>query len=84
MGNGKPKNIRNRNQFNWTLSEPSSPTRTSPNYLNTPQEKDSDLKSYLIQITEAFQEDINNTLKDRQENKGKKQVEALKRKQIHN
>jgi chromosome segregation ATPase len=54
-------------------SEPSTPT-TSSGY---PEKQDSDLKSFLMMLTEDFKKDKNNSLKEIWENRGK-QVEALK------
>jgi hypothetical protein len=71
MVRGKLKNISNRNQCHLATSEPSSPTSVSPEYPNTPKKQDSDLKFHLMK------KDINNSLKEIQENTGK-QVEALK------
>jgi hypothetical protein len=48
-----------------------------PGYPNTTEKQDSDLKSYLIMVIKAFKKDINNSLKEIQENTAK-QVEALK------
>ena len=47
----------------------------NPGYLNTPEKQDSDLKSHLLKMIEDFKKDINNSLKEIQENTGK-QVEA--------
>ena len=77
MSRGKGKNISNRNQAYLASSEPSSPTTASPGYPNTPQKQVSDLKSHLMMMIEDFKKDINNSLKEIQENTGK-QVEALK------
>ena len=49
----------------------------NPGYPNTPEKQDSDLKSHLMMMIEDFKKDINNSLKEIQENTGK-QVEALK------
>jgi hypothetical protein len=49
----------------------------SPGYPNTPEKQDSDLKSYLMMVVEDLKKDINNSLKEIQENTAK-QVEALK------
>jgi hypothetical protein len=57
-------------------SEPSTPTAASTGYPNTPEKQDSDLKSYLIMLVQDFK-DINNSLKEIQENIDK-QVETLK------
>jgi hypothetical protein len=48
-------------------SEPNSPTTASPGYPNTPEKQDSDLKSHLMMMIEDFK-DINNSLKEIQEN----------------
>ena len=77
MVRGKHKTLSNRSQYTWASSEPSSPTTASPEYTNTPENQEADLKSYLMKITEFFKEDTNNSLKEIQENKGK-QVEVLK------
>jgi F0F1-type ATP synthase membrane subunit b/b' len=58
-------------------SEPSSPTIASPGYTITPEKQDMDLKSLLITMMEDYKKDIDNSLKEIQENTGK-QVEALK------
>jgi hypothetical protein len=57
--------------------KPSSLNTESPEYTNTPKNQEADLKSYLMKIIESFKEDINNSLKEVQENKGKR-VEAIK------
>jgi hypothetical protein len=44
----------------WASSEPSSPNTASPEYTNTPEKKESVLKSYLMKI---IKENINNSLK---------------------
>jgi methyltransferase-like protein len=71
------KSISNRSQYTWASSEPSSPTTASPEYTNTPENQVADLKSYFMKIIYSFKEDINNSLKEIQENTSK-QVEALK------
>jgi hypothetical protein len=77
MARGKDKNISNRNQGYLASSEPSSPATMSSGYLNTPEKQDSFLKSHFMMMIEDFKKDINNSLKEIQENTGK-QVEALK------
>ena len=57
-------------------SEPSSPTTGNPAYSITSEKQELDLKSHLILLMEDFK-DINNSLKEIQENIGQ-QVEALK------
>jgi hypothetical protein len=76
MAKGKSKTISNRSQSTWASSELSSPTKVSPEYTNTPENQESVLKSYLMKIIESFKEDINNSLKEIQENTGK-QVKEL-------
>jgi hypothetical protein len=49
----------------------------SPGYPNTPEKQESDLKSYLMMLVEDFKKEINNSLKEIQENTAK-QVEGLK------
>jgi hypothetical protein len=49
----------------------------SPGYPNTPEKQDSDLRSYLIMLVEDFKKEINNSLKEIQENTTK-YVEVLK------
>jgi hypothetical protein len=77
MSGGKPKNIRNRNQGYLASSEPNSPNIASPGYTITQEKQDFDLKSLLMMMIEGFKKDINNSLKEIQENTGK-QPEAPK------
>jgi hypothetical protein len=70
MAKDKCKIISKRNQNTWTASEPSSPITASLEYTNTPENKESVLKSYLMKIIESFKEYINNSLKEIQENTG--------------
>jgi DNA anti-recombination protein RmuC len=77
MAGGKYKNTSNRNQGYLASSEPNSLTIASPGYTNTSEKQDSDLKSLLMMMIENFKKDINNSLKEIQENTGKQQ-EALK------
>ena len=76
-GKGKCKNLTNRNQDHSTSSESSTPTTVSPGYSNTPKKQDYNLKSYLMMVVEVIKKDINNSLKEIQENIAK-QVEVLK------
>jgi hypothetical protein len=71
MAGGKHKNIRNRNQDYWLSSEHNSPNIASPGYTITLEKQDLDLKSLLMMIIEDFKKDINNSLKEIQENTGK-------------
>jgi gas vesicle protein len=77
MVKGKGKNLTNRNQDHSPSSESSTPTSASPGYPNTPQKQESDLKSYLMMLVEDIKKDINNSLKEIQENIDK-EVEVLK------
>ena len=77
MAGGKHKNISNRNQGYLASLEPNSPTIASPGYIITLEKQDLDLKSLLMMMIEDFKKDINNSLKEIQENTGK-EVEALK------
>jgi hypothetical protein len=77
MARGKGKNVSKRNQGYLAPSEPTSPITLSPGYPNIPEKKDSDLKSHLMMMIGDFKKDINNYLKEIQENTGK-QLEAVK------
>jgi hypothetical protein len=55
-----------------TTSEPSSPTKPSLGFSNKPEKQDSDLKSHLMNMREEFKKDKINSLKEIQENTGKK------------
>jgi FtsZ-binding cell division protein ZapB len=76
MMGGKHKNISNKNQVYLALSEPNSPTIASPVYPNRPEKQDIDLISLFMMMIENIK-DINNSLKEIQENTGK-QLETLK------
>jgi hypothetical protein len=77
MVGGKPKNRSNRNQGYLASSECNFPTISSLGYRNTPEKQDSELKSLLLMVIEDFKKDINNSLKEIQENTGK-QLEDIK------
>jgi esterase/lipase len=62
----------------WASSEPSSSITESLEYTNTHENQESVLKSYLMKIIESFKEDINNSLKEIQENTGKQLKELNK------
>jgi hypothetical protein len=62
-----------------STSKPSYHTRASPAYFSTPEKQDSDLNPQFMKMIEEFKKDINNSLKEIQENTGK-QVEAVKKK----
>ena len=71
MKRSKHKTINNRSQYTLASSEPSSPTTVSPGYTNILENQERDLKSYLMKVRESFKKDINNSLKEIQENTGK-------------
>jgi hypothetical protein len=77
MARGKGKNISNRNQGYLASSEPSPPIRVGTGNPKTSENQDSVLESHLMMMIEDFKKDINNSLKEIQQNTGKK-VEALK------
>ena len=62
----------------WASSKPSSPTTASPEYTNTSENQEADLKSYLMKIKESFKEHINNSLKEIQDNTDKQVKELSK------
>ena len=69
--------ISNRSKCTLAPLEPNTPTTPSFGYPNTPEKHDTVLKSHIKKISETFKEDINNSLKEIQENICK-QIEALK------
>ena len=83
MAKGKRKNLTNRNQDCSPSSERSTPTSAIPGYPNTRKKLDLDLKAYLMMMVEDIKKDINNSLKEIQENTAK-QGEALKESQEKN
>ena len=58
-------------------SEPNSPTIVNPGYTITPEKQDMDLKSLIMMMIKDFKNEINNSLKEIQENTGK-QLEVFK------
>jgi hypothetical protein len=62
-------------------SEANTPTIASPGYTIKPEKQDMDLKSLLMMMMEDYKKDINNSLKEIQENTSK-QVKELN-KTIH-
>jgi hypothetical protein len=58
-------------------SEPNSPNIASPGYTITPEKQDKDLKSLFMMMMEDFKKDINNSLKEIQENKKRKDKSPL-------
>jgi uncharacterized protein Yka (UPF0111/DUF47 family) len=77
MAKGICRNVINRNQDHSPSSEPSTPTSSSPGHPNTPEKLDRDLKAYLMMMVEDIKKNLNNSLKELQENTAK-QVEDIK------
>jgi hypothetical protein len=75
MAKGKQNNITIINQDHLAPLEPSSPTTASPGFPSTPEKQDMDIKSYLMILIEDFKKNINNSLKELQDNTGK-QIES--------
>jgi hypothetical protein len=76
MAGSKLKNRSKRNQGYLASSEPYSPTIASTGYTITPKKQDMDLISLLMMMMEDYKKDINNSLKEIQENTSK-QVKEL-------
>jgi hypothetical protein len=72
----KCRNLTNRNQDHPPSSEP---TSTNLGYPNTPEKLDQDLKAYLMMLVEDIKKDLNNSLKEIQENTVK-ELQVLKEK----
>ena len=64
----KHKNRIKRNQSYLASSEPNSPTITTPGYTITPEKKGMDLKSLRMMMMEDYKKEVNNFLKEIQEN----------------
>jgi hypothetical protein len=64
----KHKNRSNRNKEYLASSKPNSPTIASPRYTITLEKQDMDLKSLLMMMMEDYKKEINNSLKEIQEN----------------
>ena len=79
MVKGKHKNVSNRSQCNLALSKPSYSQTAIPGYLNTSEKQGSACKSHLKIMLKVIKEDINNSLKEIQDNTGK-EVGVLKEK----
>ena len=69
--------INNWNQGYLASSEPNSPNVASTGYTITLAKQDLDLNTFLVTMIEDIKTDINNSLKQIQENTSK-QVETLK------
>jgi gas vesicle protein len=94
MARGKCKNLTNRSQDHSPSSECSTPTSPSPGHPQHTLKATPRLKAYLMMMVEDIKKDINNSLKEIQENTIKhlqvlkekhenttKQVEVLKEKE---
>jgi len=77
MARGMHRNLCNRNQDYLASSESSCPTKANTGYPNTLEKQEFDLKMHLMMMMMDFKKDMNNSLKEIQDNK-EKQVEALK------
>jgi hypothetical protein len=77
MTRDKHKNLSSKNKSYLKSSVPSSPTTASSKHPNTHKKQDSDLISHLMMMIEDFKKEINSSLKEIEENTGKK-IEALK------
>ena len=71
MAKGRCKNLTSRNQDHSPSSELSTPTSPRPGHLNSPEKLDLDLKPYLMMMVEDIKKDLNNSLKEIQENTAK-------------
>jgi hypothetical protein len=71
MSRGKSKNRSNRNQGYLASSKPNSLTIASPGYTITQEKQDMDLKSLLLMLMGDYKKEINNSLKEIQENTSK-------------
>ena len=80
MAKGKPRNTTNRKLGNMAASEPNSPTSASPDYTNTPEKQDLDLKSLVMMLLEEHKKDINESLKEIQGNMNKLETRIMETK----
>jgi hypothetical protein len=80
MAKGKWKNLTNRNQDHSASSEPRTHTSASPGHPNIPEKLDPDIKAYFMIMVEDIKKDLNNSLKEIQENTTK-ELQVLKEKQ---
>jgi hypothetical protein len=71
MVQGKCKNLNNRKQDPLPSSECSTPASVRPEYPNTPDKLDPDLKAYLMMMVEDIKKYFNKSLKKIQENTAK-------------
>jgi hypothetical protein len=77
MAKRQHKNRSNKKQDYFGSLKPSSLITAKHGYSRTPEKQDSDLKITFLLMIEEFKKDINNSLKEIQENTGK-QVEDIK------
>jgi hypothetical protein len=68
VAKGKCKNLTNGKQVYLASSEPSSPTTASPGCPKTMDKEDSNLKSHFMMLIGNLKKDINNSIKEVQEN----------------
>ena len=62
MPKHKCKNTINDSQDNMSPAEPNNPTTASPEYSNTAETQDKDLKTHLMKMTEVLKEEVNKSL----------------------
>ena len=77
MVRGKGKNISKEIMAIWHHQNTVVPPQQALDTPNTLEKQDSNLQSHLMMMIEDFKKDINNSLKEIQENTGK-QLETLK------
>jgi hypothetical protein len=71
MAKGKCKKLTNRNKDHSPSPEPSTPTSRIPGHPNIPEKLDLFLKEYLMMMVEDIKKDLNNSIKEIQENTAK-------------
>jgi hypothetical protein len=83
MVRGKCKKFTKRKQDYLASSEPSTLNIASLEYPNTPENQDTDLKSYIMMMMiENFRKNINNSLKEIKEKTAKQAEDCLENKEI--
>jgi hypothetical protein len=71
MPRGQHKTTINNSQNNIATWEPNYPTIASPEYSNTAETQQNDLKTNFINTIELFKQEMNKSLKEIQENTSK-------------
>ena len=78
MAKGPQKNTINKSQDSLTTSEHSYPTTASPGYSNKTKTQENSLKYKPVKMDESYTEEMNKSLKEKQEN-AIKQIEVFKK-----